>query len=71
MDGKQFRAVLDYMNEHSRKQGLKAREQTDEYHDMVWECCKGYRPENERRTKDELLFILRYVCPDKHPMDRF
>ena len=71
MDGKQFRAYLDHANEHSKAQGLKGREHTDEYHDMVWECCKRYRPENERRTKSELSFIFRYVCPEKHPMDRF
>ena len=50
MDKNQLKAYIDYVNEQMIKKGLKAREHTDEYHDMIWECCKGYNPDNERRT---------------------
>ena len=71
MDKKQLRAYLDHMDEHTVKIGLKGRKHTDEYHEMVWECIKGYKPDNERRTQSELNFIFKYICPEMKPHDRF
>ena len=71
MDRMQLRAYLDHMNEQAKKQGCKAREHTDEYHDMIWECVKGYKPGSERLTQGELMFIFTYVCPEATPGDRF
>ena len=38
---------------------------------MVWGCFKRYKPKNERISKSDILFIFRYVCPEKHPMQKF
>ena len=56
----QLKAFLIHMNECAKKVGLKGREQTDAYIDMIWECCKGYNPDIERPSREELNFIFRY-----------
>ena len=57
----EFKSFVSIMNNNGVARGLKHRDTTDEFIDMVYPCFDGFNQSNEGCSKEEIMAVLNII----------
>ena len=60
-----MKVLLESVNERVAAKGLRVKETTDEYMDMLWKCCNEFNPNIEGINREELNFIMTFMSKQR------